>query len=298
MRLIEIKRAVNIAKENFEYSTTNSNGVYYIRNIQHLKIAITQLIKVGLLDADTPFFQEVLVTASNVLSSDSDEYNKRVYTLAQIKFLIERVYEWINSYVPYDDDEETTISIKLPDILNLSQFANIGEHLEKSLSYVAYVYGGEPIRVQQVDHGSLWVIISVCSVQIVKALGKVISFAYNIAEKHINLKKSMEELRQSRIQGDMIESFSKMQKMAIDNLLRDAAEEVNKDLIKEEHEAERIAKLELSIRKLTELIVSGTEFYPSIAASQEIIQDFPKLYNNIEAHGLSGLITNEDTAQQ
>lgn len=293
MRLIDIKRAINIAKENFEYTTSNSNGVYYIRNIQQLKISISELVKTGILADEDPFYQEILNTTSNVLSSDVNGYNRRAALLYNIGFLLENIHSWINNYVPYNQDEETTINIKLPNVLSLDQLANTTESLEKSLSYITYLYGGDPIKVQQLDHGSLWVIISVCSIQIVKALGKAISFAYDIAERHVNLQKSKEDLRLSRVKGDMIEAFAEMQKIAITNHIHDAAKEINKDLKKEEKDNERIAKLELSIRKLTDLIVTGTEFYPALTASQEIVQDFPKLYKNIESSNLSGLISDE-----
>lgn len=292
MRLIDIKRSINIAKENFEYSYSTTSNNNYISKIQNLKIVFSELIKCGLLEPDNEFIQAVLSSNSDSLSMNSTLYSSRLEFLKDVQFLLDNLHIWINNYVPYDQDEDTTINIKLPNIPTLKLFAETSVKLEKSLSYISYVYGGESVKVQQLDHGSLWVIISVCGVQIVKALGKAISFAYDIAEKHINLQKMKEELRKARIENDAIENLSKIQEQAINNLLNDAARELNQELSPEELDNERIEKLELSIRQLTDLIISGTEFHPALTASAEIIQDFPTNYS-IEASEVSGLLSNQ-----
>lgn len=292
MRLIDIKRSINIAKENFEYSYSTTSNNNYISKIQNLKIVFSELVKCGLLEPGNEFIQAALSSNSDSLSMNSTLYSSRLEFLKDVQFLLDNLHIWINNYVPYDQDEDTTINIKLPNIPTLKSFAETSVKLEKSLSYISYVYGGESVKVQQLDHGSLWVIISVCGVQIVKALGKAISFAYDIAEKHINLQKMKEELRKARIENDAIENLSKIQEQAINNLLNDAARELNQELSPEELDNERIEKLELSIRQLTDLIISGMEFHPALTASAEIIQDFPTNYS-IEASEVSGLLSNQ-----
>ena len=292
MRLIDIKRSINIAKENFNPTYSNGNNVYYINGISRLKVCFQELIKCGFLPVNNEFIDEIFITNANSLSSNSIIYSDRIKFLENVGFLVESLYSWINSYVPSDQEEDTTINIKLPNIPTLKSFSETSVKLEKSLSYISYVYGGESVKVQQLDHGSLWIIISVCGVQIVKALGKAISFAYDIAEKHISLQKMKEELRRARIENNAIENLSKMQEKAIDNLLNDAARELNQELPQEKLDNERIEKLELSIRQLTDLIISGTEFHPALTASSEIIQDFPTNYN-IETTEVSGLLSNQ-----
>lgn len=58
--------------------------------------------------------------------------------------------------------------------------------LEKSLNGISTINGGSEVKVEQLDHGSLWIIIAVCSTQIVKALIIAINSALDIAKKRLN----------------------------------------------------------------------------------------------------------------
>lgn len=49
MRLIDIKRSINIAYENFHPKYGSNNGNYYIDNIQAMKVAIQELYNIGII---------------------------------------------------------------------------------------------------------------------------------------------------------------------------------------------------------------------------------------------------------
>jgi len=46
MRLIDIKRSINLAKESFNYKTSESNGYRNLEGIQQLKVALRKLYKI------------------------------------------------------------------------------------------------------------------------------------------------------------------------------------------------------------------------------------------------------------
>lgn len=274
MRLIDIKECINIAFENFKYTNRNSNGVYYIDNIQQLKVSFEYLSKAGFVDEKKGFVEQILHTSSDFLSSDSSEYNNRIELLTEISILLHTLHKWINKYVPYEQDEKT-INIKLPQIGNLKRLAEVSSLLEKSLSVIVYENGGEPIKVKQLDHGSLWVVISVCSVQIVKAIAKAANFAVELAQKIVELKKSIALLERVNIENQAMENLLKLQMCTIDKLIQEKAIEMNSELPENQDSNERVKRLEKSMKELVDLITDGAEFHAALTASSEIVNEFP-----------------------
>lgn len=70
--------------------------------------------------------------------------------------------------------KQKTINIKLPQTNELREFSITIDLLERALSEISIINGGGEIKIEQLDHGSLWIIISVCSMQIVKAISKLL----------------------------------------------------------------------------------------------------------------------------
>lgn len=298
MRLIDIKEYINIAFENFKYTVRNSNGVYYIDNIQQLKVSLECLVKAGFVDEKEKFIDTVLYTSSNTLSSDSGEYNRRIDLLNDILFLLQSLHKWINKYVLSEQDEKT-INIKLPQIGDLERLAEVSSLLEKSLSVIVYVNGGEPIKVKQLDHGSFWVVISVCSVQIVKAIAKAANFAVELAQKIVELKKSIALLERLSIENQAMDNLLKLQECAIKKLIQEKAMEMNSELPENPDSNERVKRLEKSIKELVDLITDGAEFHAALTASSEIINEFPD-FNKINylKNSVGVLSENKDTKDE
>jgi len=277
MRLIDIKQCINIAFDNLDFKVSDlGNGNCRLLGVQEFRTVLIQLYNAEFIKKeDFQFYDDVV----NTIKSDKLTYSNNYLSyiadyITKIKFTVEILHNWINEYLPETEDEKT-INIKLPQIENLERLAEVSSLLEKSLSVIVYENGGDPIKVKQIDHGSFWVIISVCSVQIVKAIAKAANFAVELAQKIVELKKSIALLDKMNIENQAMGNLLKLQECAIDKLIQEKAMNMNSELPENPDSNERVKRLEKSIKELVNLITDGTEFHAALTASSEIVNEFP-----------------------
>lgn len=288
MRLIDIKRSINIAFENFHPKfSSNNTGTYYIDDIQKLKVAIRELNHIGFLhikDSNDDLFAQINASITNrfILNGAQNEVYKTL--LDKLSYSIVMLHQWINNYVTTEETEKT-INIKLPQTNELRKFSITIDLLESSLSEISIINGGGEIKIEQLDHGSLWVIISVCSTQIVKAISKAANAALEIAKKKVELDLMKETLKRSKIETQAIESYAKLQGTFINQLLQEYSEQLEEQNEEDSNglaKAERRNRYKKALNELTTLISAGTEFHPSLTAAQEVIDKFPKFDRQVE----------------
>lgn len=135
MRLIDIKRSINIAFENFhpKFSSNNTNNTYYIDDIQKVKVAIRELDHIGFLhikDSNDDLLAQINASITNrfILNGTQNEAYKTLFD--KLSYSIVMLHQWINNYVT-TEETETTINIKLPQIDNLKDFAAAGNTIKK-----------------------------------------------------------------------------------------------------------------------------------------------------------------------
>lgn len=283
MRLIDIKQCINIAYNNLEFKISDiGGGNCRLNGVQGFRTVLIQLNKAGFAKiSEFQFYKDVV----NAVNSDSLLYSNNHLNyiadyIAKVNYLVEMLYSWINEYLPETEDEKT-INIKLPQIGGLERLAEVSSLLEKSLSVIVYENGGEPIKVKQIDHGSFWVIISVCSIQIVKAIAKAANFAVELAQKIVELKKAIALLERMSIENQAMGNLLKLQECAIDKLIQEKAIEMNSELPENPDSKERVKRLEKSIKELVTLITDGAEFHAALTSSSEIVNEFPD-FNKID----------------
>lgn len=288
MRLIDIKRSINIAFENFHPKfSSNNTGTYYIDDIQKLKVAIRELNHIGFLhikDSNDDLLAQINASITNrfILNAGQNEAYKTLFD--KLSYSIVMLHQWINNYVTTEETEET-INIKLPHTNELRKFSITIDLLESSLSEISIINGGGEIKIEQLDHGSLWVIISVCSTQIVKAISKAANAALDIAKKKVELDLMKETLKRSKIETQAIESYAKLQQTFINQLLQEYSEQLEEQKEEDSNglvKAERRNRYKKALNELTTLISAGTEFHPSLTATQEVIDKFPKFDRQVE----------------
>ena len=273
MRLVDIKRSINIAFENFHPKfSSNNTGTYYIDDIQKVKVAIRELDHIGFLHIKDSF----------ILNGIQNEAYKTLFD--RLSYSIVMLHQWINNYVTTEETEKT-INIKLPQTNELREFSITIDLLERALSEISIINGGGEIKIEQLDHGSLWIIISVCSMQIVKAISKAANAALDIAKKKVELDLMKETLKRSKIETQAIESYVKLQKTIINQLLQEYSEQLEDQKEEDSNglaKAERRNRYKKALDELTTLISAGAEFHPSLTAAQEIIDEFPKFDHQVE----------------
>lgn len=202
----------------------------------------------------------------------------------RLSYSIVMLHQWINNYVTTEETEKT-INIKLPQTNELREFSITIDLLERALSEISIINGGGEIKIEQLDHGSLWIIISVCSMQIVKAISKAANAALDIAKKKVELDLMKETLKRSKIETQAIESYVKLQKTIINQLLQEYSEQLEDQKEEDSNglaKAERRNRYKKALDELTTLISAGAEFHPSLTAAQEIIDEFPKFDHQVE----------------
>lgn len=294
MRLIDIKQYIDTANEFYNPSFPASNGNYYIDGVLNTKVAINALIKSCILPVATEeqeFLDVILSSFTDRVIVDSSQQASFAKVSAKIRFMINAFSCWLNGYLT-TDETDTTINIKLPQLNGLSDLSEVVMLLEKSLNGISTINGGSEVKVEQLDHGSLWVIIAVCSPQIVKAIVAAINGALDIAKKNIELEQAKEILRRAKMENDAIENLMKMQKSVIEQLIEEQANNTeykqpeNANGLTEAEQRNRYAK---SLGELTKLIVAGTEFHPALCASSEIQQIFPNFKQIVHRGSLTEL---------
>lgn len=290
MRLIDIKQRITIAYDNFDLKLSSSNGNYYVDNVLKSKKAINALVECGILPSNYGKEQLLLDAIQSSFTDrilvDSNTYNIFVSISKHISYMLNCLHGWIDEYVK-TEETDTTLNIKLPSVNGFSDFSEIVSLLEKSLNGISTINGGSEIKIEQLDHGSLWIIIAVCSTKIVKAMVTAINSALDIAKKKIELDQAKEILRRTQMENDAIENLMNIQKKVIEQLIQEQVENTKYEKPEDANgltEAEQKNRYTKSLTELTKLIVAGTEFHPALCASSEIQDSFPN-FKQLERHG-------------
>ena len=284
MRLIDIKRYINIAYENFNPKFSNNGSYYYLENVQQVKKAIQALRDAGILEfSETKFdmTDQILSFMMERCVLDGNQYKVYKDEFSKIQAAITVMYQWINRYVP-TEETETIINIKLPQINTLSDFAASANCIKKALSQVVSEAGGN-IKVKQLDHGSYWLIIDVGTIEAVVFVGLLVSAAYRIAMKVINTLKAIEELKSLRLDNQLKE-YQLDERKFIQSKAQEEAKKINHEQFgktKGEDLAnfnEREGRICVSIEELVKIIRAGGEIHQSLEAPKTVSELYPK-YN-------------------
>lgn len=271
MRLIDIKRSINIANKNFEFSRSTSSGNYYIYGIQGLKIAFRELIKCNFLNTDNEFVQEILSSSSDSLNSDSTQYNSRLEFLKYVQFLLTNLHVWINDYVP-SDQEDDVVNIKMPNSRTFDELTKVSRELHFAFSPVVNDYEGGKIEIVQFDHGSFWCIVKVGTAALLVA-GLVWSGAV-VAKKIMECRNSYEVYKNVKLRNELLQELKEVAESEVKLVVaQEAAMIQNEHFNKEDNE--QLERIKNSIYNISELILKGTEIQPSLTAPEEVENLFP-----------------------
>lgn len=303
MRLIDIKRSINIAYENFKPKYSNTSGNYYIDNILNMKVAIQELYNINILEHGEnhlDMYTTVMSCITNRLTFDANQINGYRNEFDKMECTLRVMCQWINSYVT-TEETETTINIKLPQIENLKDFAATGNTIKKAFSRVIPEIGGE-VKIKQFDHGSYWLIIDVGVVEAVFFIGGLVSAALVILKKVLGVVESFKTIQSLDLdcQIKKINIKELEEKTIKKETLEKAAELNNKYFEKNNQEDvqtdinERIDRISTSLSELTKLLKAGGEIHPSLIAPQEAEMLYPKFEDKSLSYTPIGLLMNEN----
>lgn len=265
MRLIDIKRSINIAFENFHPKfSSNNTGIYYIDDIQKLKVAIRELNHIGFLhikDSNDDLLAEINASITNrfILNAGQNEAYKTLFD--KLSYSIVMLHQWINNYVTTEETEET-INIKLPKINSIEDILKSCTIINKSLSLVVAEIGGN-VTVKQFDYGSSWIIVSAGTGIAAGLIMTIAKTAFYLAKKYYGIKLMTREYERYKMANEMIKSLKETNEMIIKDELAKLAEEVEKKYYPES-DNQRLGRIRVAIMEMHKLIELGGEVHPAL----------------------------------
>lgn len=285
MRLIDIKRYINIAKENFKPTLTTSNGYYFIGNVIQTQKAINALYDSGIIehsDLRIDIYTEILSSKMNSWKVDANQYSTYKKELDKVQLIIDTFSLWLDHYVPIEE-KETNINIKLPQINTLSDFTTSAGCIKKAFSQVVSEFGGD-IKVKQFDYGSSWIILEADSIGTVKFIGAIVSSAYIIAKWVLSLLKTIEEIKSLRL-DNKLKALEIEEKEFVKARALQESKKINKDFFKNDDDSstinEREDRISVSIMEFVRILKAGGEIHPSLTSSKTIEDIYPKYSTSI-----------------
>lgn len=272
MRLIDIKQCINIAFDNLDFKVADiGGGNCRISGVQNFRIVLLQLLKAGFIrKVDFKFYDDIV----NTINSDSLVCSSFGYIsdyIVKIGYLVRLLHNWINEYIPEEQDEET-VNIKLPLIKNFDILNKVANELRLAFSTIISEYEGGKIEIVQFDHGSYW-----CVVKVGTALLLFTGLAWAgavVAKKTIECRSAYEVYRNASARNEMLEELKRLNKAQIDIVVTQEAKLIQQEHFnKEDHE--QLERIKNSILNISELILKGTEIQPAIAAPEDVKNLFP-----------------------
>lgn len=288
MRLIDIKRYIEFAYIRFDTKIQTVGNNYYITNVQTLRNAIQYLYKAGFLERNNDeenIYSIIDSCLAERLLVDSSKIDKIKIELISLQSALELMYNWINRYVPDNEDEET-INIKLPDIIEIEDLIKASTLINKSLSHSVSEIGGE-LKVKHLDYGSSWLIISAGTVLGAKLVMAIAKAAFDIAKKYYGVKMMQQQYERYSMGTEMLRTIKEANEKIIASDCRTLAEHLEQEFYSES-DNERIERLRVSISEMSKLIELGGEVHPSlITVSHDDIKvpDYNSLISVIKSAG-------------
>lgn len=301
MRLQDIKMHINNAYNSFDDKYSTQNGNYYLENVQALRTAIKELYEAEIIvrnDLELNIFTVIDSCMTDRLTLDSSQISVFKEELAKIKYTIKMFHDWVNRYLP-DNDDDTTVNIKLPPLNQIEDLGNVTNIINKALSQSVSEIGGEA-KIKRLEYGSSWLVITVGTYMAEKLVMTLADAAFKIAQKYYGIKMMQQQYERISMGTDMLKTIKEANETIISKDIRKFAEDIEKEYYPEnDRDNERIERLRVSINEMSKLIESGGEIHPSLICSSDNNEnqpDYKLLLNVIKSAG--ELPTNEELTQE
>lgn len=289
MRLIDIKRSINIAYENFHPKYSDRNGNYYIDNIQTMKVAIQELYNIGIIEYkenSLDMYSIVMSCITDRLVLDGSQINGYKNEFGKMEYTLKLMYKWINDYVTTEETEET-INIKLPQIHNLEDIIESCKLINKSLSQSVAEIGGT-LKFKQLDYGSSWIIISVGATVAAGMVMSIAKAAYYVAQRFYAIKLIAKQYERYAMGNEVMKTIKEANERMLNEEIDVQARQLESQYYPESNN-ERLGRLRVSINEMYKLIELGGEVHPSLILKNDTKDtdiDYKQLLNFNKEMGL------------
>lgn len=285
MRLRDMKQLLseNIEDLYFASKTNPSNSsMTILDDFQKTIIAVNNLKELNFLRNDISELSQIEniyydKSIDDHIVVDNGSFNQFNKVINDIRDKCYATLEAFDQAIP--DQQEYSISVRLPDCQDLNQLGKFFSRLNKSLEQAIVndkIKGN--ITIQNFDSGSLWVELVLGGFVALKFVGALTHTAAVVRNKTFQYKMLEQQARTLEIKNDTLEDLQKGLSKSIDVLV----EAETKNLLNQEgieYNPEYLEKMKYSVKTLAELINEGTQIHPSYLAEPEHTNQFPDFKN-------------------
>lgn len=254
----------------------NPSGTTSFKNLSQLRTVVIEISKTGMFKQQT----EVLYD-SWIFNSPNEEITLTPEAALPIKtaffeltFGVKALTEAINEILT--DSVPESIYVKLPETSDLKELSKYINDFDKALSQS--VINDETqgtVVLKNVQSGSVWLEIFLGTSAAVTLVGRLFWAAAVIAKKEQEAKMVEQQVRGLQIKNESLVEILEAQKAATKLMIQTEAERVFKEGFSN-NDPEQVTRLGHAIVTFAELIQKGAELQPSLNASENVKNLFPK----------------------
>ncbi|MCI5222449.1 MAG: hypothetical protein D3924_07215 [Candidatus Electrothrix sp. AR4] len=287
MRLREIQNTIDGNLINFRQkmlpAATDGNNVTF-KNVQQFKHAVGNLEKTGIFQVyieDIKKFESVLFTEQDSITVPKKIADALVGKINQLYSKLLVFNEGISDILP--DQDEYSISVKLPKIHNLKALSDISIVLNKvfeQLLVTDTIKGS--FSLQNFDTGSEWLEILFNSEVAVYAISSLVYACILLKKEQAMNAELLALVRNRKLTADLYEKLRSelLERTAI--LLENTIKKETRKLGIPDDAHEYFEKFEYCVNETLKLIDCGLQFFPSSKARNEVKITFPDFAKKIE----------------
>lgn len=264
---------INANKRNSQpvtYQLLNSeqlkNVVLAIDNLDLIPELITELKK-----------QSFYTYNGDNLIIQQQEMNVLNKVIPQLKTVLEATAKSIEKAQNYEIDNSLVVSIRIPEVADFEELEKVSSKLTKIFSQTLLtdeIEGG--FRVIGFDSGSNWIDILATSTAIVQTIG---GLAWSGAVVFKKLQEGLlvqQKVREMKISNNAVEEIVEKSKEEVNQIAEKEAQYVYDKYFAGKN-PEQIARIKMALKEIADLYKQGGTIQPSLEASNEVIEEFPKI---------------------
>lgn len=271
-----LKDVISDLKYKFEETKQGNNAIAVFSNLNQFRNAF------NLLETSDLFKKEIEnLRKGPIFTTGQDFININLGEGRQIKNQLEEFVRIVGSVSQSigqigGENEQDSVSIKLPDIRDFKELSDISADFHKILSQSILndQINGE-VRIDNVENGSIWIDVYLGSAAAVSLIGGL-AWASSVIYKKINEGRIIEQhVTSLKIKNDSLKEIQEKQKKALDLMIEAEAKNLYSDNF-EGNDNEQIERLKMSIKMLSDLIDRGAEIHPALNQPESVKNLFPK----------------------
>lgn len=267
-----LKSNKNIQRKG-EY-TSGQPATYKYTNLESFRQSINKLSSISIFRSEINKIKATKLynDSRDVLYIGSEEDDIISTTSAQLFNQINGVILFINEMTK--DEEEHLIYIKLPEFSSIDDFILNLSEVKKAVEIPSLEIGGEA-KILNCEPGSIWITILLGSALAVKLIGKLVKIATD-ANLEIQKAKIFKNYAEGlKLNNEFLNQLKSSHEELLKSLIQEGAQNIS-DTEFDAPDNERVGRMKLAIKSISNLLTKGAQFLPSFKSSEEIKELYPK----------------------